>query len=624
MWLILCAALCLQSEPAAGDGSGVTEDKSLTDITGQFELDLQAAEKEHAERRGMLFASAVGELAKIQKDLTRGMMFDDALRVRMIAERLQAATTPDDQLTLVMELLLEAPEPVTEVLKKWVHDDAEIRMELKSAVAVLAADCLDRLRKLLETTSAEGDLDACLEIRTRMEELQAAYQPDTGLPLEFPVTEDGMAKLKSQLLESSRQRIAVRLDELGVQLASLKFKNSADRRLMAGLVAKVTKERDLDEKVKLLRRMVEEPSVGQATVRSALTDVDNELMANSQELTRLEQRLKTMRNEELVTAVADWRIEDAVACYRRLQQAEPNGFPVKCAPEIPLDLPELDPECARIMDHFEAARQVEERLFMERLQPGIEELKRRLQAARAALPGEAKQFQEAVVRCRTWLDSPAADSLEEFRLIPATTDLPESVEAGAFAEAAEILLDERHEKRRAGLSGLQQQLQPAVARLAAAGDLPACVAVFVHLRWLGRRFDPQPARLSRVPWEAAATAVTVLDAAGKHVRLRHAGVNRSFWHARRLLRLEGEPALAVEPSAGNDGWRTADRFLPGPLIGRLSEVEPGMRVFWLRGNLWELVTVNERLGDDVSVQSEQDGKSRTDRIGWRGLYRLAW
>ena len=86
----------------------------------------------------------------------------------------------------------------------------------------------------------------------------------------------------------------------------------------------------------------------------------------------------------------------------------------------------------RIMAQFEAGRQVEERQFVERLQQGVAELKRRLVGARGALPPESKQLQEAVTRCRAWLDSDADESLEEFRLIPVGSDLPEAVQAGAL------------------------------------------------------------------------------------------------------------------------------------------------------------------------------------------------
>jgi len=611
MWLLMCVGLWLQSE-------------TLTEITGQFEEQVQEAQQEHARRREQLFSALIDDLAKIQKELTREMRFDDALRVRMMGAGLGTLSTSDDRLSAVKEQLPEAPEAAMEVLQKVLSDDAALRGELKSTLSSLAVGCQDRLQKLLESESAEGDLDACLEIRERLTELRTKYELEAGLPAEFPTTEDGVAKLRNQLVEASRQRIADRLDQLGVQLSGLKLRTSVERREAAAVVLKVTKERDLEEKVKLLRALVESMNVGQAAVRSALADIDSERTSSAEELAKVEQRLKAMRNSQLGAAVTEGRLEDAVVCYRKLQQAEPNVFTVNCSPEVAIDLPELDPECARIMDQFEAARQVEERQFIERLQPGVEELRRRLVAARAALPLEAKQLQEAVTRCRAWLESGAVDSLEEFRLIPVVSDLPESVQAGAFAEAAEILLGERHVSREAGLMMLQQRLQPELSRLSVAGDLSACVAVFVHVRWLGRRFDPQPVRLARKPWETASVGASVVDVAGRLVRVRYAGINRSIWHSRRLVRSEGEPVLLVEASAGNDDWRTADRFLPGPLVVRVSDVESGLRVFWLRGNLWELSTVSEVRGEDVTLRSELEGKVRTDRTGWRGLYRLSW
>ena len=611
MWLLMCVGLWLQSE-------------TLTEITGQFEEQVQEAQQEHARRREQLFSALIDDLAKIQKELTREMRFDDALRVRMMGAGLGTLSTSDDRLSAVKEQLPEAPEAAMKVLQKVLSDDAALRGELKSTLSSLAVGCQDRLQKLLESESAEGDLDACLEIRERLTELRTKYELEAGLPAEFPTTEDGVAKLRNQLVEASRQRIADRLEQLGVQLSGLKLRTSVERREAAAVVLKVTKERDLEEKVKLLRAVVESMNVGQAAVRSALADIDSERTSSAEELAKVEQRLKAMRNSQLGAAVTEGRLEDAVVCYRKLQQAEPNVFTVNCSPEVAIDLPELDPECARIMDQFEAARQVEERQFIERLQPGVEELRRRLVAARAALPLEAKQLQEAVTRCRAWLESGAVDSLEEFRLIPVVTDLPESVQAGAFAEAAEILLGERHVSREAGLMMLQQRLQPELSRLSVAGDLSACVAVFVHVRWLGRRFDPQPVRLARKPWETASVGASVVDVAGRLVRVRYAGINRSIWHSRRLVRSEGEPVLLVEASAGNDDWRTADRFLPGPLVVRVSDVESGLRVFWLRGNLWELSTVSEVRGEDVTLRSELEGKVRTDRTGWRGLYRLSW
>ncbi|MFM7835893.1 MAG: hypothetical protein ACKPJD_29210, partial [Planctomycetaceae bacterium] len=132
------------------------------------------------------------------------------------------------------------------------------------------------LQKLLESESAEGDLDACLEIRERLTELRTKYELEAGLPAEFPTTEDGVAKLRNQLVEASRQRIADRLDQLGVQLSGLKLRTSVERREAAAVVLKVTKERDLEEKVKLLRAVVESMNVGQTAVRSALADIDSE------------------------------------------------------------------------------------------------------------------------------------------------------------------------------------------------------------------------------------------------------------------------------------------------------------------------------------------------------------
>ncbi|MFN5283345.1 MAG: hypothetical protein ACK5KS_00860, partial [Planctomyces sp.] len=70
MWLMLmCGVLWLQAE-------------TLTEITGQFEADVQNAEQEHNRRRELLFSALGDDLAKIQQDLTREMRFDEALWVR--------------------------------------------------------------------------------------------------------------------------------------------------------------------------------------------------------------------------------------------------------------------------------------------------------------------------------------------------------------------------------------------------------------------------------------------------------------------------------------------------------------------------------------------------------------
>ena len=622
MLLVVCAVLCLQADPAPQEVDSAAAE-TLIDITRHFEQERGNVEREYAQRRGMLLLKLVQDLEKIQTDLTRDMKFDNALRVRMIGERFRTLKTADEQLDALKELLPEAPESVTPIMNTAVSDDAEIQAELKSNVARLAALCIDQLQELLETKSSAGDLDACLDIRRKMEELRAKYHPNSSLPTEFPTTEDGLAILKSQLVEASRQRIAVRLDELGTQLAGLKLKTIAERRILAQVVLKVTKERDQDEKVRLLRGMVDMIPGAKVAVRNALTDIDGEIMSNSRELTRLERRLEAVRDNQLRAAIEEWQVDEAVRYFRKLQQTA-NDFRWQCQPEIANELPPLDRECARIMDRFEAMRQVEEQQFTERLQPGVAELKRRLVTAQAAAPAEARQSRQAIERCLKWLESGAADSLEEFRLIPVTLDLPDVVQAGAFAEAADILLNERHEFRHAGLARLTEELRPEVARLASAGDLPACVSVFVHVRWLERRFDPQPASMARVPWETATVEANVLDVAGRLVRVRQTSANLSHWHPRRLIRIEGEPALPLEASTGNDGWRTAERFLPGPVTSRHSDIEQGTRFFWLRGNLWELVTVTERHDSDVTIQSTIDGKPRTDRIDWRGLYQLAW
>lgn len=79
-----------------------------------------------------------------------------------------------------------------------------------------------------------------------------------------------------------------------------------------------------------------------------------------------------------------------------MQRSKPLEFPVRSDPEVALDLPELDDECAQIMDRFEAARQSEDRRFSDRLQPGLTELKRRLAKAQATLPAGSVQAREAV------------------------------------------------------------------------------------------------------------------------------------------------------------------------------------------------------------------------------------
>ncbi len=623
MFLVVFAVLCLQVEPVNGQQSSAVA-VSLIEITGNFEEAMLNVEQEYSQRRTTLFSTLIQDLETIQTDLTRAMKFDSALSVRKIGEQLRGLKTAEEQRDAVTGFLPEAPEAVTAIMSKVIGDDAEIQSELKLKVAEQARRCLDQLQQLLEAKSAEGDLDGCLEIRGRMEQLRTKYQPDSHLQAEFPATEDGLGNLKDQMVEASRQRIAERLDQLGTHLAGLKLQTISQRRMLAQMLQKLTKERSQEEKVKLLRGMVDGTTEVQRSIRSALTDIDEEIMSNARQLIELERRLKTLQSVQLAAAIEEWRVDDAVACYRKLQQAAPNDFRWQCQPEIASELPSLDPECARIMDRFEAARQIEELRFTERLEPGVAELKRRLGSAKAKLATQARLSREAIEHCIKWLDSGAADTLEDFRLIPTSLELPDAVQAGAFAEAADILLDERHKFRQAGIAGLKHQLQPEVSRLAVAGDLSACVAVFVHMRWLQRRFDPQPAQLARVPWETATVTANVLDVAGRLVRIRHTTANLSLWHSRRLVRIEGEPALPLEASTGNDGWKTADRFLPGPPSSGLTDIELGAKAFWLRGNLWELVTITERNGSDVTVKSTVDGKTRADRIDGRGLYRLAW
>ncbi|MFM7830613.1 MAG: hypothetical protein ACKPJD_02440, partial [Planctomycetaceae bacterium] len=132
MWLLMCAGLWLQSE-------------TLTEITGQFEEQVQEAQQEHARRREQLFSALIDDLAKIQKELTREMRFDDALRVRMMGAGLGTSSTSDDRLSAVKEQLPEAPEAAMEVLQKVLSDDAALRGELKSTVSSLAVGCQDRL-----------------------------------------------------------------------------------------------------------------------------------------------------------------------------------------------------------------------------------------------------------------------------------------------------------------------------------------------------------------------------------------------------------------------------------------------------------------------------------------------
>ncbi|MFN9039315.1 MAG: hypothetical protein ACK5YO_23655, partial [Planctomyces sp.] len=292
MWLMLmCGVLWLQAE-------------TLTEITGQFEADVQNAEQEHNRRRELLFSALGDDLAKIQQDLTREMRFDEALWVRTMGADLGALSATDDRLAAVKERLQEAPETAAARLKKVLSDEAEMRGELKATVSALAVGCEDRLQKLIELKSSEGDLDACLEIRERLAELRMKYELEAGLPAEFPTTEEGVVKLRNQLVEAGRQRIADRLDQLGVQLSGLKLRTAVERREVAAVVLKVTKERDLDEKVKLLRGVVGSMTGGQAAVRSALADIDSEQTACAEELAQVERRLKALRNGQLTAAVS--------------------------------------------------------------------------------------------------------------------------------------------------------------------------------------------------------------------------------------------------------------------------------------------------------------------------------
>ncbi|MFN6024693.1 MAG: hypothetical protein ACK49E_11115, partial [Planctomyces sp.] len=146
MWLMLmCGVLWLQAE-------------TLTEITGQFEADVQNAEQEHNRRRELLFSALGDDLAKIQQDLTREMRFDEALWVRTMGADLGALSATDDRLAAVKERLQEAPETAAARLKKVLSDEAEMRGELKATVSALAVGCEDRLQKLIELKSSEGDL----------------------------------------------------------------------------------------------------------------------------------------------------------------------------------------------------------------------------------------------------------------------------------------------------------------------------------------------------------------------------------------------------------------------------------------------------------------------------------
>lgn len=626
MLILLLAMLILQDDPVGS--SKDPQETTIIQINDAFREELAEAEVRHLERREQLYAGLPEVLEKIQKELTQQMKFDEAVAVRTTLEKLRSRRSLTQKQAVVSELQSVSHMSIALLLKQTAEQDRAIDDSIKADSALIASSSLARLQKLLQEKSAEGDLNACLEINDRIKYLRETYQAavpsEVPLPDKLPTTDKELQQLRVEIEKTFQTKVATLLNQLGEQFEKLRINSSQDRRIVSAMIVRVTRERDIDQKVRILKSAVDLPDSAKLPIRNTLTEIETAQQAKQDQLKQLDRSLDIARRQQLQEAIADWRIRDALNTYQIMQRSKPLEFPVRSDPEVALDLPELDDECAQIMDRFEAARQSEDRRFSDRLQPGLTELKRRLAKAQATLPAGSVQAREAVAHFQTWLNSGAVDTLEECRLIPTSSDLPTEVQAEAFAEAAEILLDERHAFRRQGLSQLQQELEQRVASLAAAGELSSCIATFVHVEWLGRRFDPLPVSIARVPWEAQAVTASVLDAAGRLVLVRPADLKRAFWHHRRLVRTEGEPSAALESSSGNDEWKSAARFQPGPAFLRPRDLTAGKKAFLLRHNSWELVTILGSTASTATVVQANEEKPEEEQLDWRRLYELRY
>ncbi|MEY3175851.1 MAG: hypothetical protein RLZZ436_3765 [Planctomycetota bacterium] len=620
MLAILLSVLCFQADSAAKPTADA--DQLLQSITDQLQLEVRTAEEAHAQRREMLFTAFAADLQQLQKDLTRTMKFDEALQVRSLAERFSKLESLPAKRAFLSEPQPDAPDIVLSLIQRATGDYMDIDTSLATALAAPAEVCVGRLQELLTARSAEGDLDSCLKIRDRLSEIRRNYLPEVAPREELPRTEDGVKEQQAKIEAESQARIIERLNVLGESLSKTRGSSSQERSLVRSLIQQVTRERDVSEKVRILRRNVARLSAARNAVEQALEAIDTELQVTKSQLEKLDNQLKFLRNETLLAAVAEWRIDAAIGSYQKLQSADPANHPIRLDPETGLDLPEPSAECARIMDRFEESRIFEERHFQNQIRPGLEELRRRLAVALAAAPSGDRRSRDAIAHCQAWLDSPAADTLEGLRLVPSFLEVPAEVELGTFAAAVESLLDERHKSRRKSLETLQLRLKPVLEQIVQEADIHACISTLVHVRWLGRRFDPYPVMMSRVPWEAASTSATVIDVAGRAALVRHSDLKRGVWHSRRLLRTTGEPPLITEPSAGNDDWRQAARFLPGPAIVRVNDIPTGTRVFVLQGSSWELATISARTVSDATIEWPRTPQRSPEKVDWRKLYQL--
>lgn len=124
--------------------------------------------------------------------------------------------------------------------------------------------------------------------------------------------------------------------------------------------------------------------------------------------------------------------------------------------------------------------------------------------------------------------------------------------------------------------------------------------------------------------EAQAVTASVLDAAGRLVLVRPADLKRAFWHHRRLVRTEGEPSAALESSSGNDEWKSAARFQPGPAFLRPRDLTAGKKAFLLRHNSWELVTILGSTASTATVVHANEEKPEEEQLDWRRLYELRY
>lgn len=293
MLILLLAMLILQDDPVGS--SKDPQETTIIQINDAFREELAEAEVRHLERREQLYAGLPEVLEKIQKELTQQMKFDEAVAVRTTLEKLRSRRSLTQKQAVVSELQSVSHMSIALLLKQTAEQDRAIDDSIKADSALIASSSLARLQKLLQEKSAEGDLNACLEINDRIKYLRETYQAavpsEVPLPDKLPTTDKELQQLRVEIEKTFQTKVATLLNQLGEQFEKLRINSSQDRRIVSAMIVRVTRERDIDQKVRILKSAVDLPDSAKLPIRNTLTEIETAQQAKQDQLKQLDRSL---------------------------------------------------------------------------------------------------------------------------------------------------------------------------------------------------------------------------------------------------------------------------------------------------------------------------------------------